>query len=136
MTGNLVLDLVISLGGVAVLVAVSGMLGGWRSLKVDEAAARDRLAFDEQDFVARDLLLSRDGKAAAALSNEEAVFLFPLGDSLATRRTRLGAVRVAVEGASVIAALGDVSKAKLKLAAPDEATAARWAGRLKGEAYN
>lgn len=136
MTGNLWLDLLISFGGVAVLVGLSFALGGWRSLALDETVVRDRLSFDEPDFIARDFFVSADGKAAAAISEAgEAVFLFALGDGVATRRLPRGAAKVKTEGKSVVATLGDVSRGKVKLAAADEAEAARWAGRLKGEDY-
>lgn len=137
MTGNPWLDLLISFGGVAVLVGLSFALGGWRSLALDDVLARDRLAFDEPDFIAKDLFISADGKAAAAISEAgEAVFLFALGDGVATRRLPRGAAKVRTEGKSVVATIGDVSRSRIKLAAADESEAARWAGRLGGEDYN
>ncbi len=137
MTGNLYLDLLISLGGVAVLVLVSFLLGGWKSAKLDEAAARDRLAFDEPDFRPSEWLFGGDGKSAAALSEDgaEAAFVFALGDGLATRRAALGAVPVKVDGDKVVASLHDPSKWALTLAAGSPEEAARWAGRLSGAGY-
>ncbi|HXI86386.1 MAG TPA: hypothetical protein VNH64_02930 [Parvularculaceae bacterium] len=138
MTGNLNLDLVISLGGVALMVAISWALGAWRSVKADEASAPERLAFDEPDFKPAEWFFSADGKAAAAISEsgEDVAFVFALGDSLGTRRMRKGAARIATEGRDVTAALGDISAPPLKLRAPDEAAAARWAGRLSSASYN
>lgn len=134
MTGNLYLDLLVSFGGVAVLVAVSFLLGAWKSASIDESAARDRLAFDEPDFRPAEWLFSSDGKSAAALSGDgaEAAFIFALGDGLATRRTKLGTVPVSVEGERVVVKLCDPSKWVLKLAAGSPEEAARWAGRLSG----
>ena len=138
MTGNLYLDLVISLVGVGVLVGVSWLLGGWRSAAVDAASAADRLAFDEPDFRVREWLISADGKAAAALSEDanEAALVFRVGDGLASRRFRRGAAPVERSGAALEIVLKDPSKWRLRLIAPDEASAERWLGGLGGEAYN
>lgn len=138
MTGNLFLDLAISFAGVAVLVAVSYLLGGWRSAPVDEAAARDRLAFDEPDFNPGAWLFGADGKAAAALSEDgrEAAFVFSVGDGLSTRRARCGEVAVEAAGRTLTARLRDPSKWALKLSAGSPEEAARWASRLSGESYS
>lgn len=134
MTGNLYLDLLISFGGVAVLVGVSFLLGAWKSATVDEASARERLDFDEPDFRPGEWLFSRDGSAAVAISQDgaEAAFVFALGDGLATRRVKLGAFEVKSEGDKVAARLRDPSKWSLKLAAGSPEEAVRWAGRLSG----
>ncbi len=137
MTGDLYLDLLISLGGVAVLVAVSFVLGGWKSAQIDESGARERLAFDEPDFLPSLWLFGADGKGAAAVSQDgaEAAFVFTLGDGLATRRVRIGAVPIEAKQGDVIATLRDPSKWVLKLAAGSPEEAARWAGRLTGAGY-
>ena len=134
MTGNLYLDLAISLGGVAILVAVSFALGAWRSATLDEAAARDRLAFDEPDFVVGEWLFGADGKAAVAVSQDgrELGLLRLLGDGLATRRLKKGVAPIVAKGADVLIGLGDPSIATFRLKAPDEKSAAAWAGRLAG----
>lgn len=130
MTGNLYLDLAISVAAIAVMVAISWALGAWRTIPVEEAAAKERLAFDEPDFAPRRWLMSRDGKAAAALSGDEAAFVFANGDSLATRRYPLGAFKVSAEGEAIIAAIPDPSRPKIRLTARDAAEAAEWAGGL------
>ncbi|MEX0645649.1 MAG: hypothetical protein WD076_10075 [Parvularculaceae bacterium] len=137
MTGNLYLDLAISLGGVAILVAVSWLLGAWRSITLDEASARDRLAFDEPDFVVGEWLFGADRKSAVAISADggELALVKPLGDGLATRRIKKGAAPVEAKGADVVIALGDPSIRKFRLKAADEKAAARWAGGLGGQGY-
>lgn len=134
MTGNLAIDLAISLAGIALMVGVSWLIGAWRSTPVSEAAARERLAFDEPDFAPARFMVSGDGRAAAALSGEgeEAAFVFSLGDRLATRRYRRGAFKVRREGGEVVAELADPSKPKLRLLARDAEEAADWAGGLGG----
>jgi hypothetical protein len=135
MTGSLFLDLLISVGGVALLIALSWLLGGLRSVRVDETAATERLAFDEPDFAPADWLTSADGCAAAAISRDgrDAAVVFAVGDRLATRRFKAGAVAVHVDGRSVAVLLGDVSRPKIALLAPDADAANRWARRLRGE---
>lgn len=137
MTGNLYLDLLISFAGIAVLVGVSFALGGWKSARVDEVAAQDRLAFDEPDFDVVEWLFSEDGKAAAAISRdgEEIAYIFAVGDGLSTRRVRKGAAKVEAAGEMVTVRLGDASFGRLRLAARDGEAAARWAGRLGGAGY-
>jgi hypothetical protein len=138
MTGNLYLDLAISLAGVAILVAVSYALGAWRSATLDEDAAVERLAFDEPDFRPGEFFASRDGKSAVLVSQDrsEVAFVFPVGDGLSTRRLRAGGFPVTAQGSAVLAVLRDPSRWTLKLAAADEAEAERWAGRLSGADYS
>jgi hypothetical protein len=134
MTGDLAIDLAISLAGIALMVGVSFLIGAWRSAPVSEAAARERLAFDEPDFAPARFMVSRDGKAAAAISGagDEAAFVFSVGDGLATRRLRCGAFKVRREGGEVVAELADPSKPKLRLIAGNSEEAADWAGGLGG----
>ncbi len=134
MTGNLAIDLAISLAGIALMVGVSFLIGAWRSAPVSEVAARERLAFDEPDFAPAHFMVSGDGRAAAAISGagDEAAFVFSVGDSLATRRFRLGAFKVCCEGGEVLAEIADPSKPKLRLVARDAEEAADWADGLGG----
>ncbi|HRX39496.1 MAG TPA: hypothetical protein P5072_08685, partial [Parvularculaceae bacterium] len=74
-----------------------------------------------------------DKRAAAALSaGGEAAFIFEQGDGLATRRLKLGAFKVAQEGATVTVSFGDLTKPKIRLVAVTEIDAADWAGSLRG----
>lgn len=133
MTGNLYLDLLISLAGIGVMVGVSFLLGAWKNAPVDAASAMDRLAFDEPDFNPVRWMIGADKRAAAALSpGGEAAFIFAQGDGLATRRFKLGAFKVEQEGTAVTVSFGDVTKPKIRLAAVTEIDAADWAGSLRG----
>lgn len=134
MTGSLAFDMLISLTAIALMVGISMLIGAWRNASVDEAAARERLAFDEPDFEPGRWLVSADGKAAVALSGggDEAAFVFSVGDSLATRRLRVGAFEVACDGGDIIARIPDVSKPRIRLRAGDAGAAAEWAGGLGG----
>lgn len=137
MTGNLALDLLISFGGVALIVAVSALLGGLRSARLDAAAARARLAEDEPDFRPAAILVGADGRSAVAVAEGgEAAALFAVGDRIATRRFRIGAFEARAQGTEIEILLKDPSKWRLKLAAPTAAEAAEWAGRLSGRVVN
>lgn len=134
MTGDLVLDLAISLGGVLAIVGVTAALGALTTARVTQDCARDRLAFDEPDFVAAEWMIGLDGRAAAAISADraETALIFAVGDGLATRRFRAGAVALEKAGATLVFRLGEPSLPAVRLAAPDDATAADWLSRIGG----
>lgn len=138
MTGNIYLDLAVSLAGIALLVAASWLLGGWRQARADAASAAERLGFDEPDFRPREWLVSGDGAAAVALSEDgaEIAVVFTVGDGLATRRMPRASARIAVEGAGVAIRLDDPSRRLVRLSAPDETAAKAWADALAVRAYN
>jgi hypothetical protein len=133
-TGNLLLDLVISAAGVGLLVALSYVLGGYRDAVLNEASMRDRLAFDEPDFAVSDFLISTDGKAAIALdtAKREGAVVFAHGDGLATRRFPIGSAAVGSDGAALVISLHDVSKWRVRIAAAAPDAAKSWARRLGG----
>lgn len=130
MTKGLLIELGLSLVGVAVLVGVSYLAGAWRDAALTIEAAAERLRFDEPDFRPGAWLLGADAKSAAALSadeNEVAV-VFVLGDGLATRR--LKRARVVQDGKSIIFVLNEPSRKAVPVAAKDEAEARRWLSSL------
>lgn len=138
MTGNVYLDLAVSLASVGVLVAVSWLLGAWRTALLDAVAAHDRLAFEEPDFFAGAWLFDAQGRAAVALSQngKEVAWLFVVGDGIAVRRMKRGAASVRAEGDTLVATLRDPSCWTVRLKAPNETEAAAWVSRLAGPAYN
>lgn len=133
MTGNLLLDLTVALVGVAVLVAVSALLGGVRSARVSEMSAAARLSFDEPDFARAAWRISADGRAAFCVSADgrEGAVVFAVGDKLATRRFPLGAVVGAADGARLVLRFNDVTLPALTLVASSETEAQAWAGALQ-----
>jgi hypothetical protein len=134
LTGNLILDLAVSLAGVVVIVAITYVLGAFKSATVSVAAAADRLAFDEPDFKVGDWLVGVDGKSAAAVSADgaETALVFAVGDCLATRRFRKGAIGLEKDGAGIAFRLGEPSRRVIRLAAADPAAAEQWLLRLAG----
>lgn len=134
MTGNLILDVGISLVGIMVIVGVTYALGAFRSASVTATAAADRLCFDEPDFRVGEWLIGADGKAAAAISADggETALVFAVGDGLATRRFRRGAVGLEKDAAAIRFLLREPSRRAVRLAAGDETAAERWLSRLAG----
>ena len=128
MDSQLIIEFGVSFAGVAMLVALSYFLGAWRSAAIDEASARDRLAFDEPDFTPSAILIGADRKAAATRSvdGRELALIFTLGDGLATRRYRSGAVEAQIDGAAVVIQTREPSLRRLRLQAGDAAQAAQW----------
>ncbi len=127
-------EIAISLLGVAILVGLSWALGAMRSVTVAEDGAIDRLAFDEPDFIPGEWFIGADGKAAAACSADghETALVFAVGDGLATRRFRHGAVSIEKSGTSLLFRMGEPSLRTVRLVAPDESTASHWVLRLAG----
>ena len=134
MTRETLIEIAISFMGIAILIGVSWLFGALRTATVTMAAASDRLAFDEPDFNADEWLIGADGKSAAALSSDgtETALAFAVGDGLATRRFRRGAVGLERDGNALVFRLGEPSLRTVRLSAPDEATAEQWILRLAG----
>ena len=87
MTGNTVLDLIISVAGVTLLVLLARMLFGGGALVFNKAAVEDRLCFDEPDFSPADWIIDEAARAALARNeNNEVALIVANGDGLAIRR--------------------------------------------------
>lgn len=96
MTGNVVIDLAVSLVGVAILVGLARLVFGKIEPSIDREKAAERLAFDEPDFHPVDWLL--DESARAALVRNEAgeiAIIVAHGDGLVTRRVGAGRAHAA-----------------------------------------
>jgi hypothetical protein len=118
-------------GVTAGLIFISYLFGAWRSADVSEASALERLAFDEPDFRADALLVGADGKSAIAADGAkgEGALVFALGDSLATRRFKLGSLDATAVDDALVIALKDVSKWRVAVTGPPAAVA-EWARRV------
>ena len=117
MTGNVYLDLAISLGGIAFLLALAAGLGATASIKLTAENAKERLAFDEPDFRIAEFWIG-EACALAISDTDEAAIVFAVGDKLATRRADRETVRTKVaDGALVVRFPGLMRKPRLPLAA-------------------
>lgn len=134
MTGDPLLDLAISVGGIALLAAAFILAGATRRVTVTEANAGERLAFDEPDFSPAGWIVSGDGKAAATTSRDgrETAVVFAAGDGLVTRRFRHGAVSLEKHGTEILLMLNEPSKRRVRLVAPSDDAAEEWILRLAG----
>jgi len=134
MSGDELLQLGVGVAVTLALIGISALLGAWRSVKVSEASARDRLAFDEPDFSIDALMVGADGRSAVALdeSKGEGAVVFALGDGLATRRFKIGALDAASDSARLMVTLRDISKWRVDVIAPGVGVAEEWARRIKG----
>lgn len=128
MSGYSLIELAISVAGIAVLVAFSWMLGAMRGVAVTRESAAERLAFDEPDFRASEWRLGVDGRCAAAMSADvqETALVFAVGDGLVSRRFRLGAVGVRLSGDAIEFSMGEPSLQVVRLVAPDKNVAEQW----------
>ncbi|MFN3961098.1 MAG: hypothetical protein ACK4NP_14460 [Parvularculaceae bacterium] len=135
MTTGLLIELGLSLAGVAVLVAATYFLGAWRTARVTLDAAQNRLGFDEPDFEPGDWMISSDERSAVALSRDgaEIGLVFVMGDDFATRRLSRSAARITRQADAILFLLKEPSRRAVRVAAPDEAAAEQWLLRLRGE---
>lgn len=131
MTGNLILDLVISVGGIIIVVAISWALGAARLSRVTEADVIERAAFDEPDFDPSEWLVGKDGMAALAVAkNGESLIAFRVGDRIATRRFAAGAAPANADGPTVVFRLADPGAPAVRIRTADANKAKQWAARL------
>ena len=131
MTGNFLIDSAISLGAIAVMVFVAWFFFRAPAQSVNEAAARDRLSFDEPDFAPVDWLFDEDGRAALVegMAGEFAL-VFRVGGDLATRRFSPGDVGALADKDGLIVRFSDPSVGPLRLRSGG---AALWAHKIAGK---
>ncbi len=128
MTGNLLLDSLISLSAIAFMVAVAWVVFRAPPGPVTQQAAAERLAFDEPDFRPRQWLIDREGRAAIAEGNSGDIALVSrLGLDLVTRRFPAAAVRAEAADGALVVLPNDPGSRKLVIAADG---AAEWARKL------
>lgn len=126
MTGNLVLDSLISLAAIALMVALARVLFPGSPSTLTEKEAQERLSFDEPDFRVQQWLIDREGRAALAQGGDhEFVLVSRLGLDLVTRRFRAGAVGAELREGSLIIRPGDPGLSQVKIRADGAADWAR-----------
>ena len=131
MTGNILIDLAISIGGVILLVGLARVIFGARGAALTLAGATERLAFDEPDFNPAHWLVCESG-AVAVNAVGEAALVRPVGDDIVTRRFRLQDLNWRREGLRLVAETPDHAFPGFAVSAADEAEARGWAGLLNG----
>lgn len=122
-TGHPLLDLLVSIVGVALLYGVLVRWGAKRDAPLPAEEARRRLA---AAGVGGEVAVDRDGRGAVAVDGGRAGVLVVLGDQYAVRVTALP-VDARAEGDTLAVDLHDLGFPPVRLRVPD---AAAWAGRL------
>jgi hypothetical protein len=120
-------DVVLSLSGVAIIVALVWWAMGSALARIgDERDARARIAAEHPNFVVGQLTIGADGQSALALSQDdrEAVLLFTLGRRLVCwrlPRARLRAELVPGGGGpdALLVHTGDFTRPSFRLILPD-----------------
>ena len=95
MTGNLLIDSVISLAAIGLMVLVARIFFPDQSSGVTMDRSIERLAFDEPDFVAVHWIIDKAGRAALATDgNGRVALIFRSGSQLGTRCFEPGTVQI------------------------------------------
>ena len=128
MTGNYLIDSLISLGAIAFMVGVAWLMFRASPAAVTRESAAERLAFDEPDFRPVRWLIDTEGRAALAEgTGGEIALISRLGLDLVTRRFPAAAVRVMEEGGALVVRPTDPGSRKLVIVADE---AAEWSRKL------
>lgn len=134
MTGNLLIDSLISVAAIALMVGVAWALFRAPAPAVTKEAATERLAFDEPDF--RPIRWLVDGKGRAALAegaDGDVAIVSRLGVDLLTRRFPAEAVRASEQTGMLVIRPNDPGSRRLVIEAEG---AAEWARKLGAAGVN
>ena len=128
------LDLILPVGGIALIVLVVWLVGGLRSASIEDAdAIRRYLALDHPEFEAGELRLAADKRSALILDRGErrSAVLFALGDRVTVRIVAPGDLAgVGARGDDLVLTLTDLGARRLILRLGDAEAAQAWAARL------
>lgn len=131
MTGNLLLDTLISLAAIAVMVLLARLLFPAPGAKVTEAEARERLALDEPDFTPDAWLIDEQGRAALAEgASGEYALVKKVGLDLAIRRFKKGDMQVGDQEGDLVLSSGDLTLPETRISNPK---ASAWTLKLKSQ---
>ena len=128
MTGNLLIDSAISLGGIAFIVLIAYFLFNRTKPVFTRENAAERLAFDEPDFNPVEWLDGNaDGVWMAHNGAGEVALVWTMGDSLASRRYKAGELKLRhKDGVLSVAAPDHTAPTRKMSANADEA--GKWMG--------
>ncbi|MEM9169961.1 MAG: hypothetical protein AAGC56_09930 [Pseudomonadota bacterium] len=126
MTGNLLLDNVISLAGIGLVVAVIAALFRGTRAQATREAALVRLAFDEPDFVVAEAVGARNAQVFRSETGETAIVLV-VGDGLVVRRFAPGALRIDETGDEIVLRADDLPGGRLAVRQADAQAVRQWA---------
>lgn len=122
----MIIDLAISLAGIAILIGLARVIFGAVRPSLDAARAAERLSFDEPDFHPIGWLVDEETGAALARNGAgEIALVVAHGDGLVTRRYPAGAAPLTYENGRLCIARTDHTFRKVNIAT-GEAEAASW----------
>jgi len=128
------LDLILPVGGIALIVLVVWLVGGLRNASIDDTdAVRRQLALDHPEFEPGELRLAADKRSALILDRSErrSAVLFALGDRVTVRIVAPGDLAgVGACGGDLVLTLTDLGARRLILRLGDAEAAQVWAARL------
>ncbi len=130
------LELVMPVGGVALILLVVWLTGGLRSASLaDAASVRDLLAASHPGVAYDDIAVAADRRSAVAVaaSGREAVLVLAVGDRITTRIIApgdLAAVRSI--GETVLVTFADLGVRRVRMTLEKTGRAERLAARLQG----
>lgn len=131
MTGNLILDSLISLAAIGLMVFAAWLAFRAPARKVDEAAVRARLSFDEPDFQPGGWLFDDEGRAALVEGKSgDFALVFRLGADLVTRRFNAGDVSARADAGILTLRPSDPGAGAVRMRSE---RAALWAHKIAGE---
>lgn len=126
MTGNLILDSLVSLAAIGLMVLFAWIMFRTPLKPVTEEEARARLALDEPDFAPAQWLFDKDGKAVLIEGAAgDFALVSRLGLDLVTRRFPARGVKAAEEAGALVIRPMDPGSRAITVVAPDAATWAR-----------
>jgi len=133
LTGNALIDLAISLTGIAILVGLARVIFGAAQQPLNTGSAVGRLAFDEPDFAPVEWVVDEAAGAAIARNGAgEIALIKAVGDGLATRRAKAGTFSCAHDGKVLTIAPPDLTFGGVTVTAANEAEAMQWALHIAG----
>ncbi len=128
------LDLILPVGGIALIALVVWLVGGLRNASIDDTdAVRRQLALDHPEFEPGELRLAADKRSALIIDRAErrSAVLFALGDRVTIRIVAPGDLAgVAARGGDVVLTLTDLGARRLILRLGDAEAAQACAARL------
>lgn len=131
MTGNLYIDLAVSLGGILFVVALIRFMFADADVEISEQLAIDRLKFDEPDFEPAAWLIDDQAKIALARSDSgEIAVVKAMGGDFITRRFARGVAIASIQNNMLTIEPTDHTWRAVSLNV-SEVDAAQWLGCFK-----
>ncbi len=128
MTGDPLTDLLISIGGIIVMVLIARLVFPSPSIKVTQDVALDRISFEEPDFKPVSWLIDDAGRAAIVEgAGGEFILVERLGLDVLLRRFQAGVAKASEVDHALVVKLPDVTLPKAVITNVD---ASQWVKKI------